>query len=133
MRAGNLAAALAQYEAAYSLINPSCDSTAPAERTQAALSAGLTALKSGRPWQAARWYAAGSALVRSFAGNAEVRGAAQAGAAALTQFLTGQVDAYRQQTGRLALDGLARSRRYASIVPPLVGLPAGCHLVAPAP
>ncbi|MBN2001900.1 MAG: tetratricopeptide repeat protein [Anaerolineae bacterium] len=68
-------AALADYEAAFTLITPRLNPDAPAEKTQAAFSAGLTALRLGQPERAAQWYDKAIALLEAYKANTGVQGA----------------------------------------------------------
>jgi len=83
----NLSAALADYEAAFKLIVPDDNSIAPAEKTDAAFSAGLTALKLGRLRRGATWYAEGIASVEEYGNNDKVKDEAQSAVEALQALL----------------------------------------------
>jgi tetratricopeptide (TPR) repeat protein len=84
---GDLSAALADYEAAFTLIVPDENNIAPAEKTDAAFSAGLTALKLGQFERGATWYGEGIALVEAYAGDDNVKREAQSAAEALQALL----------------------------------------------
>ena len=69
----DFSAALSYYEAAFDVIVPDANTTAEAEKTQAAFRAGLTALRLGEEERAVDWYERGLALLEQYGDNSEVQ------------------------------------------------------------
>lgn len=70
---GSLQSAFMDYVTAFETITPKDNATAPAEKTQAAFSAGLTALKLKQSDRATQWYDRGIALAKAYENNNEVQ------------------------------------------------------------